>query len=264
MEQLSETIWIHSVSSHGFTVTAGVVLGSDRVFVFDTLDSPQAMQPVRDLLDRVAGERRVIVVNSHHHWDHVYGNAAFVGCDIVAHRSCRRLIIAQGQSDSEKIPLEPPEGVPLPSIGFGDRVRFNDETSTVHLIRTPGHTADSIILYVDEQDVLFGGDTVEWPFPSLAMRDGEEVYLKTLRQLNQLPVKRVVPSHGPVKGKEIVDANQRYVEDLYETVRTAKQSGIHRGAIDLPVEAFLPPGTEVDETYRAMHRENIEWAYDEI
>jgi len=263
VQQLTDTVWTHSVVTHGYDVCAGVVLGGERVFVFDTLHSPQAIMPVREFVDEIAGSRKIVVVNSHFHWDHVYGNAAFAGCDIVAHRSCRRLILAEAESESENVPLPPPEGVPLPSIGFGDRIRFNDDSTTVHLIHTPGHTADSIILYYDEQDILFGGDTVEWPFPSLALRDGEETYLKTLRQLNQLPVKQVVPTHGPVLGKHVIDANQRYVEELYDAVRTAKQSGIQRAALDLPPEGFLPPDTEVNETYREQHRDNVEWAYDE-
>jgi cyclase len=264
MEQLTDTVWLHSTVSQGYSVTAGVVLGHDRIFVFDTLDSPQAMAPVAALLDGLAAGRRVIVVNSHHHWDHVYGNAAFAGHDIVAHRLCPRAIVAQSRSDSQNVPPAPPEGVTLPSIGFGDRLRYEDQVAAVDLIHTPGHTEDSIILYAEQPAVLLGGDTVEWPFPSLALRDGEAVYLKTLRQLSQLPARRVVPAHGPVMGKEIIDANQRYIEDLYDAVRRSKRSGVERGDVDLPVAAFVPAGTAVDETYRAQHRENIEWVYDEV
>jgi len=264
MEQLTDTVWLHSVVTHGFSVTAGVVLGRDRIFVFDTLDSPQAMAPVAELLDGLAAGRRVIVVNSHHHWDHIYGNVAFAGHDIVAHRLCPRLIAAQSGSDSSTVPLEPPEGVALPSIGFGDRLRYEDQAAAVDLIHTPGHTEDSIVLYVEQAAVLLGGDTVEWPFPSLALRDGEEVYLKTLRQLNQLPARRVVPAHGPVMGKEVIDANERYIEDLYEAVRRAKRAGVERGEIDLPAETFAAADAEIDEICRAQHRENIEWVYDEV
>jgi len=264
MERLSDNVFIHTVSTHGYTVSSAVVVGTERVFVFDTLISPQASEPVRELLAEVAEGRRVTVINSHHHWDHIYGNAAFRGFDLVAHRLCPRLIVAQSQSESEKIPLEPPEGVPLPTLGFGDRLRYTDDTTTVHLIRTPGHTEDSIIMYLDEQNILFGGDTVEWPFPSLAQRDAEVIYLKTLRQLNQLPVKQVVPTHGPVMGKEIIDLNQRYIEDVYDVVRTAKHAGTPRGKLDLPAEEFAPPGVAIDEVYARQHRDNVEWAYDDI
>jgi glyoxylase-like metal-dependent hydrolase (beta-lactamase superfamily II) len=134
----------------------------------------------------------------------------------------------------------------------------------VNLIHTPGHTEDSIILYIPEQQVLLGGDTVEWPFPALAQRDGGEVFLKTLRQLNQLSVRQVVPAHGPVMGKEIIDANQRYIEDLYRAVRAVKRAGVHRADVDLAAETFAADGAEINETYRAMHRENVEWVYDEV
>ena len=264
MEQLTDTVWLHGVVTHGFPVAAGVVLGHDRIFVFDTLDSPQAMAPVAEMLEGLAAGRRVVVVNSHHHWDHVYGNAAFGGHDIVAHRFCRRLIVAQVGSGGESVPPEPPEGVPLPSIGFGDRLRYEDQVAAVHLIHTPGHTEDSIILYVEQAEVLLGGDTLEWPFPALALRDGREVYLKTLRQLSQLPARLVVPAHGPVMGKEIIDANERYIEDLYAEVKALKRSGVDRAEADLPAESFAPAGAEIDETYRAQHRDNVEWVYDEV
>ena len=264
MEQLSDTVWLHSVVTRGFSVTSGVVMARDRIFVFDTLDSPQAMAPVAALLEGLAAGRRIVIVNSHHHWDHVCGNAAFAGHDFVAHRLCRRLIFTQSSGRSNSVPPPPPEGVPLPSVGFGDRLRYDDESAAVNLIHTPGHTEDSIILYVPQQQVLLGGDTVEWPFPALAQRDGGAVYLKTLRALNQLAVRQVVPAHGPVMGKEIIDANQRYVEGLYEAVRALKQAGAGRADLDLPVDAFVGDGVEIDETYNVMHRENVEWVYDEV
>ena len=74
-----------------------------------------------------AGERRVVVVNTHHHWDHVFGNAAFAGVDIVAQRGCPRLIQAELQSGDESLRLPPPEGVPLPNVTFGDRLTYSDD-----------------------------------------------------------------------------------------------------------------------------------------
>lgn len=264
MERLSDNVFIHTVITHGYSVNCAVVLGSERVFVFDTLDSPEAMEPVTELLRAEAGERRVMVINSHHHWDHVYGNAAFAHNDIVAHRRCRRLIESQEKTHSETIPLPPPEGVPLPNIAFGDRLTFSDESTTVHLLHAPGHSEDSIVMWIDDLSLLLAGDTVEWPFPGFAQRDASELYLRTLRQLNQLPVNLVVPGHGPVMGKEIIDHNEDYIEDLYDVVRTAKDSRIARAELHLPVEEFAPHGIDIDEVYKRAHRENVEWAYDEI
>ena len=264
MERLGDNVYIHRVDATEFLVTSAVVLLTTRVFVFDTSISPQAMEPVKTMLDEQVGDRRVVVVNSHHHWDHSYGNAAFAGHDIVAHRSCRKLMASQGRSANESLPLAPPEGVTLPTISFGDRLSYMDDLDTVHLIHTPGHTEDSIVLYLDKGRTLLAGDTVEWPIPSLAMRDGAALYVRTLRQLKQLAVDTVVPSHGPWMGKAIIDANERYVTGVYEAVAEAKLKGVGRHNLDVPAERFATEGVEIDDMYRRMHRENLEWAYDEV
>ena len=264
MERLSDNVFIHTVITHGYSVNCAVVMGSERIFVFDTLDSPEAMAPVTELLGSEADGRRIVVINSHHHWDHVYGNAAFPQCDIVAHRLCGRLIDAQVKTHSEKIPLPPQEGVLPPNVAFGDRLTFTEDTVTVHLLHAPGHSEDSIVAWIDPLSLLLAGDTVEWPFPCFAQRDASEIYPHTLRQLNQLPVNLVVPGHGPVMGKEIIDRNLDYIEGLYDVVRTAKDSRIARAELTLPVEGFAPDGIDIDEIYKQAHQDNVEWAFDEI
>jgi len=263
MEQLTDNVYLHTVPFEGYTITGAVVVAQRRAFVIDTLISPQAVQPVKELLADVAPDRRVVVIDTHHHYDHVYGNAAFSGSDIVAHRLCPRLIREQSHTSDESVPPEPPEGVPLPTITFGDRLTYVDGDTTLHLIHTPGHSEDSIVVYDDGQRILFAGDTVEWPLPEFCQRDGYAPFVKTLRQLKQLPIDKVVPGHGPVTGKEIIDANQRYVEGIYEAVRAARENAVSRHQLELPAEWFLPGGVTLDATYLAAHKANVEWAYDD-
>jgi glyoxylase-like metal-dependent hydrolase (beta-lactamase superfamily II) len=264
MRQLAAGAWTHTIDAEGFPTTVAVVLTDRRVIVVDTLMSPQDVAPVLDLLAAEAGDRRLIVINTHHHWDHVFGNAAFAGADIVAQRGCPRLISAQIQGGAESLRLPPPEGVPLPSITFGDRLSYVDDDEAVHLIHTPGHSEDSLVVFFAKRRLLIGGDTVEWPLPNFGQRDGGEEWVRTLRQLKQLPVDLVVPSHGPPMTKEIVDANERYVSGVYVAVAAAKASGVARGDLDLPAARFLADGVVVDDVYAAAHRENLLWAWDEV
>ena len=263
MEQLREHLFVQHVSAMGYDVVDAVVVTPSRVYVFDTSVSPAVMEPVQALLEELH-PKAVLVVNSHHHWDHVYGNAAFAGADIVAQRACPRLIQAQSTTALESVPLEPPEGVAPPTITFGDRLTFSDDGATVHLIHTPGHSEDSIVTYFDEARILLGGDTIEWPLPSFAQRDCRDAYIRSLRQLKQLPVDLVVPGHGPAMGKPVIDANERYVSGLYEAVSDAVRRGVPRQQLDLPAEHLLAPGVEVNEIYRRQHAENIAWAYAEV
>jgi len=248
----------------GFLTAGGLVVTHSRAFVIDTLACPQDMAPVLAVLaERAAGRRRV-VINTHHHWDHVYGNGAFPTGDIVAQRSCPRLLEAQLHRLSGSAPAPPPEGVRTPTITFGDRVAYLDRHETVHLIATPGHSEDSLIVYLDGARVLFAGDTLEWPFPTFAQRDGRDTWVRTLRQLKQLPADIIVPGHGPTMGKQLIDANERYITAVYETVAAAKRRGVERHELDVRPEEVLGSDVELDAVYREAHRANVEWAYDEV
>lgn len=264
MEELRRNVFVHRVVTMGFPTVSALVVTSSRAFVVDTLTRPQDMDPVLSALADVAVGRRRVVVDSHHHWDHVYGNAAFPTTDIVAQRSCPRLMKAQARSISEAVPAPPREGVPPPTITFGDRVTFAAEDECVHLIHTPGHSEDSLVVYLDSARVLIAGDTLEWPFPSFAQRDGSAAWIRTLRQLKQLPAELVVPGHGPAMGKELIDANERYVSGVVEAVAQLKSRGAGRHELDVPVAGLLAADVEVDKVYAAAHVENLEWVYEEV
>jgi len=264
MEQLTTDIWIHRIDAGGFPTAAALALTPTRAFVIDTLMGPQDMRPVLGLLAERAGERRTVVVNTHHHWDHVYGNAAFPGSDIVAQRACPRLILAQSNTADESVPRQPPEGVPLPTITFGDHLTYSDEPETVHLIHAPGHSEDSLVVFLAGARLLFAGDTLEWPLPNFAQRDGKDAWIHTLRQLKQLPVDLLVPSHGPPMGRALIDANERYISAVYEAVAAAKKAGAGRNDLELPAPAFLGDDVFLDEVYEEAHRGNLVWAWDEV
>jgi glyoxylase-like metal-dependent hydrolase (beta-lactamase superfamily II) len=243
---------------------SAVIVTPARAIVVDTLTGPRDMDPVVDFLAAEAGDRRLVVVNTHHHWDLVFGNAAFAGRDIVAQRACPRLLQAELLGGDESFRLPPPEGVPMPSVTFGDRLTYADDVDSVHLIHTPGHSEDSLVVFLAEAHLLLGGDTVEWPLPTFAQRAGAEVWIRTLRQLKQLPADVIVPSHGPAMDKQIIDANESYIAGVFAAVAAAKAAGVGRGELDLPAAGFLADGVAVDDVYAAVHRENLLWAWDEV
>jgi glyoxylase-like metal-dependent hydrolase (beta-lactamase superfamily II) len=256
-------VWTHAIDAEGFPTLSAVILTSRLAIVVDTLTGPAEVAPVADFVLSEAGDRRVVVVNTHHHWDHVFGNAAFAGVDIVAQQACPRLIQADLQSGDESRRLPPVEGVPLPNLTFGDRLTYGDDGGTVHLIHTPGHSEDSLVVFLTERRLVLGGDTVEWPLPNFGQRDGAEEWVRTLRRLKQLPADLIVPTHGPAMDKQIIDANERYIVGVYEAVAAAKASGAGRGELDLPAARFLADGVAVDDVYAAAHRDNLLWAWDE-
>ena len=66
------------------TMTA--IAGSRGIAVVDTTTSPQLAARLRGIIEREFGRDDFIyAINTHHHWDHVYGNQTFADATIVSH-----------------------------------------------------------------------------------------------------------------------------------------------------------------------------------
>ena len=263
VEQLSRDIWLRRVDAEGFPTVGAVVLTSHRAFVIDTLTQPADMAPALTLLREDDRSRRLVVVNTHHHWDHVYGNAAFVGEDIVAHDLCPGLMATQAAGFGAPAPPPPAEGVPPPTLTFDARLIYADGAEVVRLIHAPGHSEDSLVVFLDGARILFAGDALEWPLPSIGQNSRPGHWLATMAKLRELVAGLIVPSHGPAMGRELLDANERYLTGLVATVSAAKRAGARAGDLDLPATRFVAPGVEIDQLYHAVHAGNLTRVWEE-
>lgn len=263
VEQLTRDIWLHRVDAEGFPTVGAVVLTGRRAFVVDTLTQPSDMAPARALLREEGLGRRLVVVNTHHHWDHVYGNAAFVGEDIVAHHSCPGLLAAQlGGGPSS--PPPPAEGVPLPCLTFVAHLVYADGPEVIRLIHSPGHSEDSVVIFLEGARILFVGDALEWPLPSIGQDARVSVWLRTTAMLRELDAGLIVPSHGPAMGRELLDANEGYLTGLVAAVSAAKRTGAQLGDLDLPATRFVAPEVDIGALYHEVHAINVARVWEDL
>ena len=70
----------------------GLIRTADGVVVVDTTSSPPDMQKLLDA-DGVSASEACLVINTHYHSDHTWGNQLF-DCPILAHRLCREKMVA--------------------------------------------------------------------------------------------------------------------------------------------------------------------------
>lgn len=167
-----------------------------------------------------------VIFNTHHHWDHVSGNAALkerTGAELVMHAAADDIL--QGKSPGISEPagsgrLSPPADI---------RIEGDDTLQvgriTFEILVTPGHTPGGICLYAAGQlftgDTLFVGDSGRTDLPG-----GHRPTLgASIRRLMQLPDDTVVwPGHnyGPTPSSTLAwekrhNVNAReygyYVED---------------------------------------------------
>jgi len=137
-----------------------------------------------DAVRAAAGEVAIVLL-THHHLDHSESARAFaesVGCGVRA--------------------LDPAYRLGSEGLGAGDVVAVDG--LEVHVVTTPGHTADSLSFLVPAERAVLTGDTVLGRGTTVvAHPDGQlGAYLSSLDRLHALAeaqeVASIWPGHGPV------------------------------------------------------------------
>jgi len=179
-------------------ITNVYVIESDRrVFVCDTSVGPKCMEELTGVLSRKGmSGKPVVVFNSHHHYDHVWGNMSFPSSIILAHEECRRRLTETGENDllEFKTHAQGDVKLKLPNMVFEDRVSFPDDE--VVFFYSPGHTVDSSSCYDELDKVLFVGDNVESPLPYLNEPEFES-YESSLETYLGLEWDTLIAGHDP-------------------------------------------------------------------
>jgi glyoxylase-like metal-dependent hydrolase (beta-lactamase superfamily II) len=148
----------------------GVILGGGEALVIDTRSThAQAREIVADLRE-LTTDPVTVVVDTHGHFDHAYGNRVFRPATIWGHARCvtfmartgeaRRAIIAREEpdlaNDLVEVVIDPPDQTfeEATTIEVGGRavdLRFLGR----------GHTDHDIVITVPGTSVLFAGDLLE-------------------------------------------------------------------------------------------------------
>ncbi|MDY6789914.1 MAG: MBL fold metallo-hydrolase [Thermodesulfobacteriota bacterium] len=133
----------------------------------------------------------------------------------------------------------------------GDEVlRFDD--FQLEVVHTPGHTAGSICLFDRAQGFLFSGDTLlekispislPEPFVSASLNGCGclERYQTSLERIKSMPLKRILPGHGPCFGNHkkhvvrILVHHLRQREDILRAFRS-KQNGCRKSRWSTPFD----------------------------
>jgi glyoxylase-like metal-dependent hydrolase (beta-lactamase superfamily II) len=162
------------------------LVGIDEVAVIDP--GPDDAQHIDAIVGGSMRERVRWILLTHTHPDHSPGAERLVratGAEVLAHAKA------------------PKKDHPVPPI---DRVI--DEGSTVdgtefrlEVLHTPGHAPNHLCFYLDEERVLFTGDTVLDGTTSVIApgRGGDMIkYLATLERLRKLRLGKILPGHGDV------------------------------------------------------------------
>jgi glyoxylase-like metal-dependent hydrolase (beta-lactamase superfamily II) len=177
----------------------------------------------------LGGYRIEWIVNTHHHEDHVGGNAAvaaLVGVPVRIHP----LGIHRLRHPEPHLPFyrQVVWGVPPPTDPqpLGEEIRT--ERYAFRVIHTPGHSPDHVVLYEERMAWLFSADLYLGERVRYLRRDedlGES--LASLRRVAALPVQRLFCSLGAIvdDGHRALAAKIAYWEDVCARVQAQAAAG---------------------------------------
>src|SRR5690242_4197180 len=215
--------------------------------LIDTRSTHAQAREIRDDLRELTRDPVTVVVDTHGHFDHAFGNHVFRPAAIWGHARCvtflqrtaetRRARVAQEHpelaADLAEVVIDPPDRtfdeMGNPEVG-GRRVEL-------HFLGR-GHTDHDIVIRVPDANVLFAGDLLESgavPF----FGDGFPLdWPETASRIAEMSTGVVVPGHGDHAGSAFADSQAAALLRLAELARR-----VHRGEIGLEDAIVATPFT---------------------
>jgi glyoxylase-like metal-dependent hydrolase (beta-lactamase superfamily II) len=236
-----------------------VVLGGDEVLLIDTRASPSHARVIVDELRRLTSNPVSVVVDTHWHWDHSFGNSVFRPAPIWGHVRAADRLRREGAATvrelAESMPslaeavgdvvIDPPEHT------FDDRASIRLGDRSVELsYHGRGHTDGDIAIAVPDAGVLFAGDLIENGAPPSFGDSYPLDWPATVEQLVPLATGVVVPGHGNVGDRAFLAEQLEAFRGLADLARQ-----LHEGAITLDAALAASPfgsRTPADAFERAL------------
>jgi glyoxylase-like metal-dependent hydrolase (beta-lactamase superfamily II) len=266
LHQLTESTFAAIAEDGGSAISnAGIIDLGGQIVVFDTFLTPQAAMDLRHITEELFGRKPQIVVNSHYHNDHIWGNQVFTPCSqIISSVRTRELIATAGmeelqwysansgqqleslQSQYQNTTDEqqrnqlsmwigyyggllealPHLSVRLPGITFNNRLEIHGSKHTAKLITFEGaHTQSDTVLHLPQEGLVFMSDLL-FVGCHPYLADGDPLQLlKTLGELSQIGATCLVPGHGPVGTIADLELLTEYVNHCLDTAKVLVNEG---------------------------------------
>jgi len=235
-ERVSENVFWFQSEVYA-QVTAGVVAGPQWAVVIDTLALPDETLSMREFIEHELNVPVRYIVNTHYHADHAWGNCFFPGATVIAHANCRDLLVERGIPSLESAQKQNPAlrqvKIVLPHITFTEgEVTLRVGKKNLIISLTTGHSPDGVAVLVEEDRILFAGDSF-MPLPYIVDGEIDEI-MASIKRIGRMGLENIVQGHGDIILRGEIDAavkeNLNYLACIKKSVRAAAR---RKNAIDL-------------------------------
>lgn len=192
-------------TSSGWDLNVYLIMGEKYNYLIDTGLGSLSIDPIREYIKD--NNKPIIVINTHYHWDHVWGNGSLQNCIIISHKLCREMIESnwEGMMYKNKQYCCGEVEMYLPNLVFEKELYFPEDK--IRIIYTPGHTIDSISIIDEEEKVINVGDNIgdnmDEIVPSIYCE--KDKYIDTLFKYREMDFDTCISGHNKVLGKEVIE-----------------------------------------------------------
>jgi glyoxylase-like metal-dependent hydrolase (beta-lactamase superfamily II) len=253
-------------------VNAGVVTSPEMAIAIDTLPFPEETTQLRNFVEQELQVPIRFVINTHYHADHTWGNYLFPGAKVISHTVCRQMLLDKGMSALEKAKAQNSSlknvKIKLPEITFdqGELV-LRVGKKTLRLFSFPGHCDGAIAVLIEEDRILFSGDTV-MSVPYIVDGDIDDT-INSMKLVRKLGLENLVQGHGDIILRGEVDQMMKdNIDYLTEIRKVVRKSGRRKYALDVleknDVEDCGKSRVLLGGLARNLHQNNLISLYEQL
>jgi cyclase len=257
----------------------GLIHTPQGMIMIDTTSSPAE---VISLLEAVHAhiEEVQLVINTHFHTDHTWGNQVFT-CPILAHRICleRMEFSLKNEWSPEALQsllndlqaTDPKKAddfrmtvqglqIKLPNQVFEDR--FEGELGGIRyeVIHLGAHTPDLSVVWLPESRILFASDLIfQGRYPYIFDAD-VPAWIRRLDRLLEFNALTIVPGHGVMSKEAEIIALRQYLQVTWDL--TAEHIRLGHTIDEAAADPAYPIFSE--NKYERLHQANIRYMYNQL
>lgn len=252
----------------GDSANIGFVVGENCVAVIDTGGSITTGRALRAAIRATTAVPVCYVINTHVHFDHVLGNAAFVadGVQFIGHANLAQAMVANRDFFAAEFADELDGGradlVIAPSATVATKQSLDLGGRILEIEAHPAaHSGTDITVFDRATNILWTGDLVF--MERMPIIDGKlKGWLAWIEKASALPYDRIVPGHGPVVAAwpDAVAAENDYLQTLLTDARAAIAAGVFLE----DAMASMSRDAAAPWLLNARHPRNVSRAYREL
>ena len=263
-----------SPHNQGYMVNSTVIIGDKGVILVDSGGTDEVGRHLAKAIAKITPKPVTHIINTHHHGDHVLGNVAFKGAEIISSEQCKALVEKTGmewvQLMENLVWRKFPNTRPVPAMLTFKEESTNDRSlqgvRMVLWVPRGSHTPGDMMVYLPDDKVLIGGDIlVNTTTP--VMRDANiRNWIGALAKAQEFDATTIVPGHGPLMTKSDAVWLHKLIAGFYAGVEAGYKNGLSdseiRSTLDLSEwrnlnEFEINMGANINRAYLEVEAANF-------